>query len=101
VFSCSWTVDCTGTPHEAFTFIGSDISRGLAAVPRYVAKFTKNVLSGTGHQVTITQRTFDVQARNAEAAIQLAKMRFCDLEGIKDCSSHSDKLIVEEADVPS
>jgi hypothetical protein len=67
-------------------------------VPRYLAKFTKNVLSDTGHQATITQRSFDVDARNREEATQLAKKRFCDLERIKDWSSHADNLVIEEAD---
>ena len=70
-------------------------------MPRYLAKFTKNVLSDTGHQATITQRTFEVQARNKEEATQLAKRRFCDLEGIEDWSSHADNLVIEEADFPS
>jgi hypothetical protein len=70
-------------------------------VPQYVAKFTKNILSDSGHQSTIVQRTFDLQAPNRELARQLAERRFCALEGIKDWSSHADKLIIEEADFPS
>jgi hypothetical protein len=58
----------------------------------------KNVLSDTGHQATVTQRSFDVDARNREEATQLAKKRFCDLERIKDWSSHADNLVIEEAD---
>jgi hypothetical protein len=70
-------------------------------VPRYVAKFTKTVLFDTGHQATITQRSFDLHARNRNEATQLATTRFCDLEGIKDWSSHADDLVIEEADFPS
>jgi hypothetical protein len=55
----------------------------------------------TGHQATITQRTFDLQARNRDEAKQLAKKRFCDLEGIEDWSSHADNLVIEEAEFPS
>jgi hypothetical protein len=33
-------------------------------VPRYVAKFTKKVLTDTGHQSSITQRAFDLDARD-------------------------------------
>jgi hypothetical protein len=70
-------------------------------VPRYVAKFTKNVLSDSGHQSSITQRTFDLQAANREEAKRLAERRFCELEGVKDWSSHADNLLIEEADFPS
>jgi hypothetical protein len=70
-------------------------------VPWYVAKFTKNVLSDSGHQSTITQRIFDLQARNREEAKQMAERRFCDLEGIKDWASHADNLLIEDADFAS
>jgi hypothetical protein len=70
-------------------------------MPRYIAKFTKKVLSDTGHQATIIQRAFDLQARNKTEAKQLAQRRFCDLEGIDDWSSHADNLVIEEADFPS
>jgi hypothetical protein len=70
-------------------------------MPCYVAKFTKKVLSDTGHQATVVQRTFDLQAPNREVATQLAKRRFCSLEGIKDWSSHADDLLIEEADFAS
>jgi hypothetical protein len=53
-------------------------------VSRFVAKFTKRVLSDTGHPATITQRTFDLDARDRDEARQLAKRRFCDLEGVED-----------------
>jgi hypothetical protein len=70
-------------------------------MPRYLAKFTKNVLSDSGHQSTVLQRTFDLQAPNRELARQLAEQRFCALERIKDWSSHADNLVIEEADFPS
>ena len=70
-------------------------------MPRYVAKFTKNVLSDSGHESTIVQRTFDLEAPNREVARQLAEQRFSALEGIEDWSSHADNLVIEEADFPS
>jgi hypothetical protein len=72
-----------------------------AAVPRYVAKFIKNVLSDTGHQASITQRSFDLDAHDREEATRLAKIRFCETEGITDWSSHADDLLIQEADFPS
>jgi hypothetical protein len=50
-------------------------------VPRYVAKFTKKVLTDSGHQSSIIQRAFDLDARDRDEASRLAKARFCDLEG--------------------
>jgi hypothetical protein len=70
-------------------------------MPRYVAKFTKKVLSDSGHQSTITQRTFDLEAANREEAKRLAERRFCQLEGVQGWSSHADSLVIEEADFPS
>jgi hypothetical protein len=61
----------------------------------------KRVLSDTGHQTSIMQRTFDLEARGKDEASQLAKTRFCNLEGIQDWSSHADDLVIEEADFPS
>jgi hypothetical protein len=60
----------------------------------------KRVLSDTGHPATITQRAFDLDARDRDEASRLAKARFCDLEGIEDWSSHAGDLIIEEAGFP-
>ena len=70
-------------------------------MPRYVAKFTKKVLTDSGHQSSIIQRAFDLDARDRDEASQLAKARFCDLEGIQNWSSHADDMVLEEADFPS
>jgi hypothetical protein len=70
-------------------------------MPRYVAKFTKSVLSDSGHEATIVQRTFDLEAPNREVARQSAEQRFCALEGIENWSSHADNVVIEEADFPS
>jgi hypothetical protein len=70
-------------------------------VSRYVAKFTKKVLTDSGHQSSITQRAFDLDAPHRDEASRLAKARFCDLEGIQNWSSHADDLVLEEADFPS
>jgi hypothetical protein len=71
------------------------------AVPRYVAKFTKKVLTDSGHQSSITQRAFDLDACDRDEARRLAKARFCELEGIQNWSSHADDMVLEEADFPS
>ena len=70
-------------------------------MPRYVAKFTKKVLTDSGHQSSIIQRAFDLDARDRDEAGRLAKARFCDLEGIQNWSSHADDMVLEEADFPS
>ena len=51
---------------------------------RSVISMFKDILSDTGHQTTITQRIFDLHARDREDASQLAKARFCDLEEVED-----------------
>ena len=68
---------------------------------RYVAEFTKRVLSDSGHQNRIVQRKFDLDATNRDHALEIAKARFCELESIDDWSSRADEVVVKEADFPS
>jgi hypothetical protein len=68
---------------------------------RYVAKFLKNVISDTGHQVQVLQRTLDVDAPDRVEATRLAKKRFCELERVQRWSDHADALVLNEADFPS
>ena len=70
-------------------------------MPRYVAKFMKRVLNDSGHQTTIVQRALDLDAQDRNAALELAKKCFCELEGISSWDAHADEVIVEEADFPS
>ena len=50
-------------------------------MPRYVAKFTKKVLTDSGHQSSITQRAFDLDAPDRDEASRLAKGAFLRLGG--------------------
>jgi hypothetical protein len=68
---------------------------------RFVAKFRKRVISDTGHEATITQRSLDVDAPDRHGARELAIGDFCALERVTDWRMHADDLIVEEADFPS
>lgn len=68
---------------------------------RYVAKFLKNVLSDTGQQVQVIQRTLDIDAPNRAEATKAAEQRFCDLERVQRWSDHADALVLDEADFPS
>ena len=70
-------------------------------MPRYIAEFRKRVLSDSGHQSTIVQRKFDLDAVSRDEALNAAKKQFCDLERIADWSSRADELNVHEADFPS
>jgi hypothetical protein len=89
----------TGThPNAGRSYVGRLTG---AVMTRYVAKFTKNVLSDSGHESTIVQRTSDLEAPNREIARQLAEQRFCALEGIENWSSHADNVVIQEADFPS
>jgi hypothetical protein len=78
-----------------------EILRGSPKMTRYVARFMKNVLGENGHEAEICQRSMEIEALSQEAAAELAKIRFCEGERLKDWSLHADRLQVSEATFPS
>jgi hypothetical protein len=72
-----------------------------AAMPRYVARFMKDVIGENGHETEICQRSLDIEAGNKRSAANLAKVLFCDAEKVKDWSLHADRVHVIEAEFPS
>ena len=68
---------------------------------RYVARFMKNVLGENGHEVEICQRSMEVDAADKLRASDLAKVRFCEGECVKEWSLHADRIHVTEAEFPS
>jgi hypothetical protein len=68
---------------------------------RYVARFMKNVLGENGHQAEICQSSIEIEAASQVDAAELAKIRFCESERLKDWSLHADCVQVTAAEVPS
>lgn len=68
---------------------------------RYIARFMKNVLGENGHETEICQRSIEIEATTTGHAAELAKIRFCETENVKDWSLHADRVRVVDADFPS
>ena len=68
---------------------------------RYVVRFMKVVLGENGHETEICQRLMEVDAADKLHASDLAKVRFCEGECVKDWSLHADRFHVTDAEFPS
>jgi hypothetical protein len=68
---------------------------------RYVARFMKSVLGENGHEAEICQSSIEIEALSQAAAAELAKIRFCECEKLKDWSLHADRVHVTDAEFPS
>ena len=53
---------------------------------RYVVRFMKDVLGENGHEAEICQRSIEVDAADKLHASDLAKVRFCKSECVKEWS---------------
>ena len=68
---------------------------------RYVVQFMKVVLGENGHEAEICQRSMEVNAADKLHASDLAKVRFCESECVKDWSLHADRFHTTDAEFPS
>jgi hypothetical protein len=68
---------------------------------RYIARFMKNVLGENGHGAEICQRTIEIEAPSYDHAAELAKIKFCESENVKDWVLHADRVHVIDAEFPS
>jgi hypothetical protein len=68
---------------------------------RYVVRFMKHVLGQNGHEAEICQRSMEIDAADKLNATDLAKVRFCENERVKEWSLHADRVQVTEAEFPS
>ena len=68
---------------------------------RYVVRFMKDVLGENGHEAEICQRSMEIDAADKLCASDLAKVRFCENEDVKEWSLHADRIHVTEAEFPS
>ena len=67
----------------------------------YVVKFMKNVLGEYGRQSEICQKTLEIDAADEDEARELAKVKFCEGQALRDWSLHADRIQVKPADFPS
>jgi hypothetical protein len=68
---------------------------------RYVARFMKDVLGENGHEAEICQRSIEIEAASRGHAAELAKIRFCQTENVRDWSLHADRVHVADVEFPS
>jgi hypothetical protein len=68
---------------------------------RYIVRFMKGVLGENGHEAEICQRSIEVEAADKMQASDLAKVRFCENESVKEWSLHADRVHVADAEFPS
>ena len=68
---------------------------------RYIARFMKNVLGENGHEAEICQRSIEIDAPCVTDAAELAKLKFCESENVRDWVLHADRVHVIDAEFPS
>ena len=68
---------------------------------RYIARFMKNVLGENGQEAEICQRSIEVDAVGPNDAAELAKVRFCETENVRDWLLHADRVQIVETEFPS
>jgi hypothetical protein len=68
---------------------------------RYIARFMKGVLGENGHESEICQRSVEIEAPNKEHAAELAKVKFCESENVKNWFLHADRVHITESEFSS
>ena len=68
---------------------------------RYIARFMKRVLGENGHEAEICQRSVEIEAPSVTDAAELAKIKFCATENVRDWLLHADRIHVTDAEFPS
>ena len=61
----------------------------------------KRVLGENGHEAEICQRSVEIEAPSVTDAAELAKIKFCDTENVRDWLLHADRIHVTDAEFPS
>jgi hypothetical protein len=77
------------------------VRKAEASMARYIVRFMKGVLGENGHEAEICQRSMEVEAADEMQASDLAKVRFCENERVKEWSLHADRVHVTDAEFPS
>ena len=68
---------------------------------RYIARFMKDLLGENGHGKEICQRSIEIEAQSKAHAAELAKIKFCETERVKDWILHADRVRIADAEFPS
>ena len=68
---------------------------------RYIARFMKDVLGENGHEFEICQRSVEIEASDRARAAELAKVKFCEFENVKNWSLHADRVHIMESEFSS
>jgi hypothetical protein len=68
---------------------------------RYIARFMKDVLGENGHEAEICQRSIEIEAQSTAHAAELAKIKFCETENVREWLLHADRVHVADAEFPS
>ena len=79
----------------------SDGKQEEMEMSRYVVKFFKKVLSGTGHEVDACQFSFETLADSRGEAEDKGKKAFCNDHHLTNWTLHADRCQVQEANFPS
>jgi hypothetical protein len=61
----------------------------------------KGVLGENGHESEICQRSVEIEAPNKEHAAELAKVKFCESENVKNWFLHADRVHITESEFSS
>jgi hypothetical protein len=67
-------------------------------MPRYIARFMKDVLGENGHEAEICQRSIEIPSSGHAA--EMAKIKFCETERVKDWLLHADRVRITDAEFP-
>ena len=68
---------------------------------RYIARFMKGVLGENGRESEICQRSLEIEASNKGHAAELAKIKFCESENVKNWFLHADRVHIAESEFSS
>ena len=65
---------------------------------RYVVRFMKDVLGENGHEAEICQRSIEIDAPSSGHAAELAKIKFCETEKVRDWLLHADRVRIADTE---
>jgi hypothetical protein len=65
---------------------------------RYIVRFMKDVLGENGHEAEICQRSIEIDAPSSGHAAELAKIKFCETEKVRDWLLHADRVRVADTE---
>ena len=67
----------------------------------FVVRFMKDVLGDNGREREVCQSSLEIDASNEGQAREMAKLKFCELQALRDWSLHADRIQVKSAGLQS